>query len=51
MRDLILKAIEEDTKYMTAVDDEGNLIELDVPFYEGRIEALNWVLRNLPEEG
>lgn len=47
MRDLILKAIETDTEYLKIQGDN----ELDIPFYEGRIEALNWVLRNLPEEG
>ncbi len=47
MRDLILKAIEEDKNYLEVEGDN----ELDKDFYQGRIEAFNWVLRNLPEEG
>jgi len=47
MKALIENAIEQDKAYLA---QEG-ANELDNSFYEGRIEALNWVLRNLPEEG
>lgn len=47
MIDLVEDAIEEDKKYLA---QEG-ANELDRSFYEGRIAALEWVLRNLPEEG
>ena len=42
---LIQEAISEDLHHL---NDEN---ELDRSFYEGRIEALKWVLRQLPEEG
>ena len=45
MREIIEDAIREDLHHVS--DD----YELDRSFYEGRIEALKWVLRQLPEEG
>ena len=42
---IIEDAIAEDLHHL---NDES---ELDRSFYEGRIEALKWVLRQLPEEG
>jgi hypothetical protein len=44
---MITQAIEIDKKYL---DQEGSN-ELDRSFYEGRIEALKWVLREIESEG
>lgn len=43
----VMEAIEVDKKYL---NQEGSN-ELDRSFYEGRIAALEWVLKNLSEEG
>jgi hypothetical protein len=47
MKDRIIKEIEDCQQYLEVEGDN----ELDRPFYEGRIFALEWVLKNLPEEG
>jgi hypothetical protein len=47
MIDLVANAIKEIKDYL---DSEGSN-EIDHAFYEGKLEALDWVLRNLPEEG
>lgn len=47
MINLILEAIATDETYLKT---EGST-EIDNSFYEGRIEALKWVLKQLPEEG
>lgn len=47
MQDIILAEIADCQQYL---DVEGDN-ELDRPFYEGRIHALEWVLKQLPEEG
>jgi hypothetical protein len=47
MKEMILNAIATDETYLKTEGDN----ELDKSFYEGRIEALKWVLKQLPEEG
>lgn len=47
MREIIEAEIQDCQQYL---DVEGDS-ELDRPFYEGRIHALEWVLKQLPDEG
>ena len=47
MRDIILKEIDYCEEYLITEGDD----ELDRTFYDGRIHALKWVLKMLPEEG
>lgn len=47
MYDIILEEIEDCKQYLEVEGDN----ELDRPFYEGRIHALEWVLKQLPDEG
>ena len=47
MIDIVEDEIKDIKKYLK--QEGGN--ELDRSFYEGKLEALDWVLRNLPDEG
>lgn len=47
MIELVEDEIDDIKNYL----EEQGSNELDRSFYEGKIEALEWVLRNLPEEG
>ena len=47
MIELVEDEIDDIKNYL----EEQGSNELDRSFYEGKIEALEWVLKNLPEEG
>lgn len=47
MIDIVEEEISDIKNYLSS---EGSN-ELDRSFYEGKLEALDWVLRRLPEEG
>ena len=47
MIELVEDEIDDIKNYL----EEQGSIELDRSFYEGKLEALEWVLKNLPEEG
>lgn len=47
MIDLVQAEYDEIKSYLSREGDN----ELDRSFYEGKLEALDWVLRRLPSEG